>query len=69
MGAALKSPSDEALYEALISLPPHVVGEIVGGRLYVSPRPSVRHANAATILGAELSQPLHRRPGGNRPGG
>ncbi len=34
----------EAAYDDLESVPPHRVGEIVGGDLYVSPQPETLHA-------------------------
>ncbi|EPX60884.1 hypothetical protein D187_001536 [Cystobacter fuscus DSM 2262] len=57
----------EALYAALEKLPPNVLGEIVGGELYVSPRPAFPHARAASLLGSELTGPFDRGRGG--PGG
>jgi Uma2 family endonuclease len=56
-----------ARYEDLAALPPHVVGEIVDGDLYVSPRPASPHARASSVLGAELGGPFDRGRGG--PGG
>jgi Uma2 family endonuclease len=56
-----------ATYEDLFSLPPHVVGEIVGGELHVSPRPAARHAHASSRLGGSLDGPFDRGRGG--PGG
>lgn len=56
-----------ATYADLQALPPHVVGEIVDGRLYVSPRPGLGHANVASALGEELGPPFRRGRGG--PGG
>ena len=56
-----------ATYEDLFSLPPHVVGEIVGGELHVSPRPAARHSHAASRLGGSLDGPFDRGRGG--PGG
>jgi len=56
-----------ATYEDLLALPEHVVGEIIGGELVVSPRPAPRHARASTILTGELSGPFDRGRGG--PGG
>ncbi|RKG98733.1 Uma2 family endonuclease, partial [Corallococcus carmarthensis] len=35
-----------ATYADLEALPEHVVGEIVAGELYASPRPAMRHALA-----------------------
>jgi Uma2 family endonuclease len=54
-------------YDDLMALPDHVVGELVGGELIVTPRPSPRHAVAASVLGGELGPPYHSGRGG--PGG
>jgi len=54
-------------YEELLALPEHVVGEIIGGELIVSPRPAPRHAVATSVLGGELGPPYHGGRGG--PGG
>ncbi len=56
-----------ATYAELEALPEHVVGEILAGELVVSPRPAVRHANAASTLGAFLNLAFHVGVGG--PGG
>jgi Uma2 family endonuclease len=56
-----------ATYEDLFSLPEHVVGEIVGGELHVSPRPAARHTRAASVLGIGLGGPFDR--GRDGPGG
>jgi Uma2 family endonuclease len=56
-----------ATYDDLLALPEHVVGEIVDGELYVSPRPALRHAVASSALGGELGPPFQRGRGG--PGG
>lgn len=56
-----------ATYEDLLALPEHVVGEIIGGELVVSPRPAPRHAVAKSVLGGELGPPYHSGRGG--PGG
>jgi hypothetical protein len=34
----------------LEGLPEHLVGELIGGELHVSPRPAFPHAEAATVL-------------------
>jgi Uma2 family endonuclease len=62
-------PGDEKdeLYEAYLSVPPHQHAEIVRATLYVMPRLAPKHANAASVLMAELGAPFHRARGG--PGG
>lgn len=57
----------KATYSDLEALPAHVVGEILYGALHVMPRPRVRHARAASRLGADLGPPFDRGIGG--PGG
>jgi Uma2 family endonuclease len=57
----------DELYEAYLRVPPHQRAEIVHGTLYVMSRPAPRHANAASVLGAELGAPFQRGRGG--PGG
>src|SRR5262245_12946226 len=57
----------EATYEDIKALPPHVIGELINGRLYVSPRPALPHALVASALGALLVPPFQFSQGG--PGG
>ena len=64
MVAPAKRP---ASYEDIVALPEHVIGEIVGGELHVSPRPASKHAVAGSALGEELGPPFKRGRGG--PGG
>lgn len=56
-----------ATYQDLLDLPDHVVGEILGGELHVTPRPAIRHANAGSVLGGGLNSAFHQGRGG--PGG
>src|SRR5688500_15885871 len=59
-----------ASYEDIVALPERVIGEILDGELYTSPRPSPRHSRAAGITFSELSGPYDRPPGDPRgPGG
>ena len=60
----LKKP---ATYADLERVPDHLVAEILDGELYATPRPAVRHAHAASVLGIEIGGPFHRGRGG--PGG
>lgn len=66
MALPLKTPHP-ATYEDILSLPEHLVGEIVDGELVVSPRPASLHALASSVVGGALSGPFHRGFGG--PGG
>jgi hypothetical protein len=50
-----------ATYDDLQALPEHVVGEIIDGELYVSPRPAPPHANAKVgVAHAWIIDPLQR---------
>ena len=63
-----KKPLNRAeLDEKLQALPSHVVGELLGGELFVSPRPASPHSAASFALGIELGGPFQRGRGG--PGG
>jgi len=53
-----------ATYADLEALPAHVVGELIAGELYVSPRPASRHALASSVLGAKLGSSFHLGEGG-----
>jgi len=56
-----------ASFEDLELVPEGKNGEIVGGELFVSPRPSPRYAAAGAVLQIEIGGPFHRGKGG--PGG
>ena len=66
MGDKPRPPED--VYAELEQLPPNVVGEIIAGKLYVSPRPRVVHGRAAGQLFRELA-PFDLKPGQEGPGG
>ncbi|MGH9323926.1 MAG: Uma2 family endonuclease [Vicinamibacteria bacterium] len=57
----------KATYADLEALSDRYIGEIVGGDLYASPRPRLRHAVAATRLTVRLGPPFDEGSGG--PGG
>ncbi|HUF16565.1 MAG TPA: Uma2 family endonuclease, partial [Thermoanaerobaculia bacterium] len=61
-----KSKSN-AVYDDVIAAPEMKIAELVGGDLYLSPRPSLRHATSATVLGSDLNDAFHR--GRSGPGG
>ncbi len=63
-GARSKRP---ATYADVLALPPHLVGEVLAGDLYTSPRPRLRHARAAAWLDRRLGPPFDDGVGG--PGG
>jgi Uma2 family endonuclease len=56
-----------ASYADLESLPDSVIGELVAGTLYASPRPAMPHTLAASRLGIALGGPFDQGRGG--PGG
>jgi len=60
-------PAGPATYEDLLKVPEHLVAEIIDGKLYTSPRPAPRHADALAGLTALLRGPFDRGRGG--PGG
>jgi Uma2 family endonuclease len=57
-----------ATYEDLLAVPDDKVAEILDGELFASPRPALRHANAASALGGDVIGQFHNS-GGDRPGG
>ena len=56
-----------ATYADLEALPSNLVGEIIDGELYASPRPASRHARASTVLTVRIGGPFDS--GGGGPGG
>ncbi len=56
-----------ATYEDVLAAPEHMVAEVLGGELYLHPRPAGPHTVAATVLTGELVPPFRRGKGG--PGG
>lgn len=48
-------------------MPETVVGEVIEGVLYTTPRPRARHSIVETVLGGDLNAPFQRGRGG--PGG
>ncbi len=66
----MASTRKPATYDDLRRVPDHMVAEIIGGDLYVTPRPASAHANAASVLGSDLNGAFHRPPGDPKgPGG
>jgi Uma2 family endonuclease len=62
-----KPMKKKATYADLIEVPDNFVAEMFDGDLYASPRPAIRHAHAAAVLGGKLMEPFHN--GRNGPGG
>src|SRR5688572_26942520 len=56
-----------ATYADLEALPDNVIGQIVDGELYASPRPAMPHAITASTMVMDLGSPFQRGRGG--PGG
>jgi Uma2 family endonuclease len=61
----VKAARRRATFEDIVNLPEHVVGEIVDGELYASPRPASPHARAAWEIAQDIG-PFGREPA--RPG-
>ncbi len=57
-----------ATYDDLYNIPENMTGEIIDGELYVTPRPSRRHARTATVLGYSIG-PTYDRGERGGPGG
>lgn len=60
--------SRSATYADILKLPDNMVGEIVDGELYASPRPAAKHAMATTRLISEIEGPFSSGKRGG-PGG
>lgn len=56
-----------ATYQDIFNLPDNVVGEILDGELFVSPRPSPKHSAASTGIAGQVHGPFQSGQGG--PGG
>ena len=56
-----------ATYADLLSVPSHLIAELIDGELFTQPRPAARHARAASRLGMDVGGPFDRGKGG--PGG
>jgi Uma2 family endonuclease len=64
----MRAPAQKpATYEDLRLLPDTLVGELIDGELFASPRPAIRHAKVSSVLGMDLGGPFQRGRGG--PGG
>ncbi len=62
-----KVRSQKATYQDVLDAPPHLVAEIVNGKLYTHPRPAAPHALAGSGLGGLINQSFQYGRGG--PGG
>lgn len=56
-----------ATYQDVIDAPENMVAEIIGGELFLQPRPAMPHAEAASVLGMLVGAPFRLGRGG--PGG
>ncbi len=59
------SASPQATYQDVLDAPPHMVAEIVGGKLYTHPRPAFLHAIASSRLGGFLNSSFDFGYGGS----
>ena len=53
-----------ATYEDLFHLPDNVVGEIIEGELFASPRPAMPHTHSASEIGIDIGYHFSRGGGG-----
>jgi Uma2 family endonuclease len=58
----------KATYEDLYNIPENMIGEIIDGELFLSPRPSPKHSRAASRLQQTIGGPYDLGQGGG-PGG
>ena len=61
------SAKESATYNDLLDVPENMIGEIVDGKLVVTPRPAPGHMKVVTILSEVLGPPYRGGRGG--PGG
>lgn len=59
----MNSARRRATYQDILDLPEHIVGEIVDGELYTSPRPASPHARATSVIGSDLVGSFDGPPG------
>lgn len=57
-----------ATYEDLYSVPENMIGEIIGGELIVTPRPSPKHMLSTSVLGGKIMPPYQFGEGGGSGG-
>lgn len=62
-----ESPKKGATYKDVVAAAPDKIAELMYGDLYLSPRPSPRHVNAASALTSDLHDAFQR--GRSGPGG
>ncbi len=55
--------SSPATYADIEALPDDVVGELIGGELFVSPRPASRSARVTSVLGTKIGGPFDHGAG------
>lgn len=68
--APVAEPKRKATYDDVLAAPEHQVAEILGGELFLSPRPAFPHARATSLLGSELTGAFDRESAGPAgPGG
>ena len=56
-----------ASYDDILALPENIVGEILNGELHTHPRPTPKHARAASSIGMKVGSAYDH--GDNGPGG
>ena len=57
--------SEPATYQDVLDAPPHMVAELVDGKLHIQPRPAKRHVWARSVMGIEIGASFGRGMGGS----
>ena len=57
--------SEPATYQDVLDAPPHMVAELVAGKLHTQPRPAKRHVWARSVMGIEIGASFGRGMGGS----
>lgn len=55
----------KATYQDVMDAPPNMTAELIGGQLYLHPRPAKPHTFSASALGAELNMMFGRKKTGH----
>ena len=63
-GTISKHPRARATYQDVLNAPPHMVAEILQGKLYMNPRPAMPHSRVTSALHLALAKHYQKEDGG-----